>query len=221
MDVTSTTSATQTSASAAAAAGEGAVSKLNADFDMFLKLLTAQMKNQDPLDPLDTNEYTQQLVQYSQVEQSIEQTGLLKDILARFSTASVTDHAALVGQTAEIEGNSASVVDGSASWRWSADEAVEGGTAHITDAAGIQITTVSLEGLGGVISAPESDLNGFNGPYSLSIVGTNGDTVTTYGRTSITGVSLTNGVATAQTPIGAIEVEKIQSIYGAGNTPTE
>ncbi|CAA9508557.1 MAG: Flagellar basal-body rod modification protein FlgD [uncultured Sphingomonas sp.] len=41
------------------------------DFTMFLKLLTTQMQNQDPLSPMDTSQYTQQLVQYSQVEQSI------------------------------------------------------------------------------------------------------------------------------------------------------
>jgi len=221
MPVTSATSAAQNNAAAASAANEGAVSKLNADFDMFLKLLTAQMKNQDPLDPLDTNEYTQQLVQYSQVEQSIAQTGLLKDILARFNNATVTDNAALVGKTAEIEGSSASIVDGSASWRWSAEQAVEGGTAHITDATGIQVTTVALNGLDGVVSVPESQLSGFNGPYNISIIGENGDTVTTYGRTQIEGVSLTDGVSTAQTPIGAVEVEKIRSIYGAGGAPAE
>lgn len=53
------------------------------DFDMFLKLLTTQMQHQDPLSPMDTAQYTQQLVQYSQVEQSIQQTALLKEILAR------------------------------------------------------------------------------------------------------------------------------------------
>jgi len=62
---------------------QGAASKLNADFDLFVNLLTTQMKNQDPLDPVDSAQYTQQLVQYSAVEQAIEQTGTLKDIRDR------------------------------------------------------------------------------------------------------------------------------------------
>ena len=56
---------------------------LKGDFDMFLKLLTTQMRHQDPLDPMDSSEYTQQLVQFSAVEQQVEQTALLKRILAR------------------------------------------------------------------------------------------------------------------------------------------
>ena len=46
-------------------------SQLAANFDTFLLLLTAQLKNQDPLEPMDSNEFTQQLVQFSQVEQQI------------------------------------------------------------------------------------------------------------------------------------------------------
>lgn len=60
---------------------------LTGDYDMFLKLLTTQMQNQDPLDPMDSSEYTQQLVQFSAVEQQIEQTGLLREILAKLGTS--------------------------------------------------------------------------------------------------------------------------------------
>ena len=56
MTTVNTTSSTTTT-------GNAASSKLNADFTMFLKLLTTQMQNQDPLDPMDTAQYTQQLVQ--------------------------------------------------------------------------------------------------------------------------------------------------------------
>ena len=42
------------------------------NFDTFLQLLTTQLKNQNPLDPLDTNQFTQQLVQFSSVEQQLK-----------------------------------------------------------------------------------------------------------------------------------------------------
>lgn len=56
---------------------------ITGDFDMFLKLLTTQMQHQDPLNPMNSAEYTQQLVQFSGVEQQIEQVALLKQILAK------------------------------------------------------------------------------------------------------------------------------------------
>ncbi|WP_275426750.1 flagellar hook capping FlgD N-terminal domain-containing protein, partial [Enterobacter hormaechei] len=68
----------------------GSSTGLNGDFTMFLKLLTTQMQNQDPLSPMDTTQYTQQLVQYSQVEQSMAQTTTLKSILSALGTQNLT-----------------------------------------------------------------------------------------------------------------------------------
>ena len=52
--------------------------KLAEDFDQFLKLLTTQLQYQDPLDPMDSGEFTNQLVSFSQVEQSISTNKNLK-----------------------------------------------------------------------------------------------------------------------------------------------
>src|SRR3954468_8082297 len=93
--VTSATTPTATDATTAA------TSKLGADFNMFIKLLTAQMQNQDPLDPMDTAQYTQQLVQYSQVEQSIQQSGTLKSILSSLGTQNLTQASSLIGHQVE------------------------------------------------------------------------------------------------------------------------
>lgn len=60
----------------------GVASKtLSADMDTFLKLLTTQMQYQDPLDPMDASEYTNQLVQYSNVEQAIQTNSKLDNLL--------------------------------------------------------------------------------------------------------------------------------------------
>jgi flagellar basal-body rod modification protein FlgD len=131
-----------TSAANAAAAGTGAVSKLNADFDMFLKLLTTQMQNQDPLDPMDTAQYTQQLVQYSQVEQSIEQTSTLKSILASFGTQNLMQASALIGAQVETDSATAGVSASTpAQWTWSASREVASLTATIKDAQGRIVDT--------------------------------------------------------------------------------
>lgn len=52
------------------------------DFSQFLQILTTQLQNQDPLSPLDSNEFTNQLVQFSQVEQSINTNTKLDDLVA-------------------------------------------------------------------------------------------------------------------------------------------
>ena len=52
------------------------------DFSQFLQLLTTQLQNQDPLEPLDSNEFTNQLVQFSQVEQQINANTKLDDLVA-------------------------------------------------------------------------------------------------------------------------------------------
>lgn len=57
--------------------------KLFEDMEAFLYLLTQQLKYQDPLDPMDTSEYTNQLVQYAQVEQSIQTNSYLETIVAQ------------------------------------------------------------------------------------------------------------------------------------------
>lgn len=119
---------------------------LNANFDMFLKLLTTQMQNQDPLDPMDTSEYTQQLVQYSQVEQSIQQTATLKDILANLSTQDLAQSANFLGKQAELDSATAGLTaELPAQWLWQADRPIQTLTATITDASGRVVETRNLD----------------------------------------------------------------------------
>lgn len=56
--------------------------KLSGDFDQFLRLLTTQLKNQDPLEPMESSEFTNQLVMFSQVEQQINTNSSLDKMLA-------------------------------------------------------------------------------------------------------------------------------------------
>lgn len=122
-------------------------SKLNADFTMFLKLLTTQMQNQDPLDPMDTAQYTQQLVQYSQVEQSMAQTTTLKSILSSLGTQNLTQASAMIGHMVETNSNTAGLsAEKPAQWMWSAPREVGTMTATITDDKGKVVDTRTVEG---------------------------------------------------------------------------
>jgi flagellar basal-body rod modification protein FlgD len=90
---TTTTTAT-TTATAAASAG----STTGANFDTFLKLLTTQLRNQDPMSPTDPTQFVAQLAQFSQVEQQAKTNTLLQQMTAAFSSNSLTQSAALIGR---------------------------------------------------------------------------------------------------------------------------
>jgi flagellar basal-body rod modification protein FlgD len=69
------TPATSTTSSTGATNQPDAMKALSSNFSTFLTLLTTQLKNQDPTSPMDSNQFTQQLVMYSQVEQQINTNG--------------------------------------------------------------------------------------------------------------------------------------------------
>lgn len=115
------------------------------DYTMFLKLLTTQMQNQDPLKPMDTAEYTQQLVQFSQVEQATQQTGVLKDILSQLNTQQMAQASAFVGREARFDSAVAGLGADPAAWSYHVDGVPASITATIADASGKVIRTVPLD----------------------------------------------------------------------------
>src|SRR5919205_331002 len=89
---------------------------LAGNFNTFLTLLTTQLKNQNPLDPLDTNQFTQQLVQFAQVEQQMKQNDQLTTLIAIEKSAQSTTALAFVGSTVAVDGQTAVMANGKANW---------------------------------------------------------------------------------------------------------
>ena len=172
--VTATTGVAQTDTATKTPAAAATTTGIGADFSMFLKLLTTQMQNQDPLDPMDSSEYTQQLVQYSQVEQSIQQNGTLKDILASLSKQDMAQASGFIGRAGEFDSAVSGLGDKPASWTYSAPRAMTSGTLSITDAAGkiVDSRTVALTGTSGSYSWDGMLADGTKaaaGAYTLSV----------------------------------------------------
>src|SRR3954463_10382278 len=86
------------------------------NFQTFLTLLTTQLKNQNPLDPLDTNQFTAQLVQFAQVEQQLKQNDQLAALVSLQQTAQNTAALEFVGQKVGVTGNTAALSGGKAAW---------------------------------------------------------------------------------------------------------
>jgi flagellar basal-body rod modification protein FlgD len=89
------------------------------NFQTFLTLLTTQLQNQNPLDPLDTNQFTQQLVQFAGVEQQLKANDQLKSLVSIEQSAQATQALVFVGQTVAVDGSTAHF-DKSATWNLNA-----------------------------------------------------------------------------------------------------
>ena len=86
------------------------------NFQTFLKLLTTQLKHQNPLEPLDTNQFTQQIVQFAQVEQQLKSNDQLTTLVSLQRTAQSTQALSFVGETVVVDGASAPLANGRAAW---------------------------------------------------------------------------------------------------------
>ncbi|MCR5874744.1 flagellar hook assembly protein FlgD [Phenylobacterium sp. J426] len=89
--------------------------RLAESFDTFLALLTAQLKNQDPLSPLDSNQFTQQIVQMTGVEQQLLTNDLLKSLVAN-TTNGVATAVSLIGKEVRAATTDAKLQNGKAEW---------------------------------------------------------------------------------------------------------
>ena len=78
---------------------------VSGDFEVFLQMLTAQMKYQDPLNPVDSTDYATQLATFSGVEQAVLTNDLLKGLQQQFAAGGLTELAGWVGKQARLEGN--------------------------------------------------------------------------------------------------------------------
>ncbi len=94
MQVTNTTASQAANQTGNAATDTTAV---NSDYDVFLQLLTAQVKNQDPLDPMSSDDFSSQLAQFSAVEQQVKTNDLLEALGVQMSVMGMGEMATWIG----------------------------------------------------------------------------------------------------------------------------
>src|SRR3954465_7589760 len=96
--------------------GSNTGATLAGNFQTFLTLLTTQLQNQNPLDPLDTNQFTQQLVQFAGVEQQLRTNDQLASLVSLQQTTQATQALGFVGKTAVVDGATTNLSKSAASW---------------------------------------------------------------------------------------------------------
>ena len=115
--------------------------QLSSNFSTFLTLLTTQLKNQDPTAPMDSNQFTQQLVMYSQVEQQIDSNTNLKTLISQGSSNASAMTTGYLGKKVSLTNGNASLTGGAASWTYNLNTASANTQLTISDANGKNVYT--------------------------------------------------------------------------------
>lgn len=124
-------------------AAKSAMSDLSNDFDSFLKLLTAQVANQDPLKPMDSTTFVTQLAQLSQVEQSVKANTNLEQIAAKLSAAADLSGIQLIGRDVTLTTDRIETSAGSGDYTYELQGTAQNVRAEILSADGSVLRTIS------------------------------------------------------------------------------
>jgi flagellar basal-body rod modification protein FlgD len=128
------TSSTKTSSDASQ-------TQLSSDINFFLKMLTTQLKNQDPTQPLDTNQFTQQIAQYSGVQQQVNTNANLEKLLTATKQSSGTTAVSYLGREVETKGDSGEVSGGQGAFSYILPRAAATVDISIKNASGATVFT--------------------------------------------------------------------------------
>lgn len=133
--VTSAPASTAAASTTTTSASGADQQMIASNFTTFLQLLTTQLKNQNPLDPLDTNQFTQQLVQFAQVEQQMKSNDQLSSLVTIEKSAQATTALAYVGANVVVDGATTNVANGNGTWSFNVSKPATA-TVTIKDSTG-------------------------------------------------------------------------------------
>ena len=220
MDIGALTNAAGTGSSGAAAR-----SSISNTFDTFLTLLTTQLQYQDPIDPLNTDEFTNQLVQFSQVEQQISSNDKLEALLNQASFNQISFAASLTGKAAEIRGSHLAF-DGQSSVEIGYDMPVgaTSATLSIRNERGSVVFSTAADTTAGrhPFTWDGQSLDGSTAPagtYGITVAGTDSEGNAIAASTSVvrrvTGVDLSGDAILVETAAGSFDLNDILAIRDA------
>ncbi|HSM95758.1 MAG TPA: flagellar hook capping FlgD N-terminal domain-containing protein [Rhizomicrobium sp.] len=124
-----------TNASSSTGSG-GALTDLSGNFDTFLTLLTTQLQNQDPMNPMNSDQFTQELVQFSGVEQQINTNDNLKQLISLQQGSASNNAISYLGKSITITNGSGALSDGAAHWSYALGGAAASTTLTVKDSSG-------------------------------------------------------------------------------------
>jgi flagellar basal-body rod modification protein FlgD len=203
------TSASGTSGTTAATAAAAVSSAQNT----FLTLLTTQLQNQDPLDPTNTDTFTQELISLSGVQEQVQSNNTLSSISTDLTSITQANGLGYVGKTVSATGETTPLQSGEAQWSYSLASNAASVSLSVLDSTGTQVfqttgdTSAGLHSFSwnGVTSGGTTDTNG-DFTLKVTAVDGNGNAVTTSTNLvgQVTGVDTSNGSTLLQ--VGDVSV---------------
>ena len=177
---------------------------LASNLDNFLTILTTQLQYQDPLSPMDTNEFTNQLVMFTGVEQQVQQNQKLEELIALQANNLAIGAVTYIGKTVEASGNTTMMIGGNADYSYVLPQNAKSATVQITDASGKLVFSQAVDATAGRhdLSWDGIDQNGFpqsDGAYTFTVSALDSNDVlidveqSVFGK--VTGVELAEGLA--------------------------
>ena len=230
MTVAATTIAPVTTPAAKPDATAKGIASLADNFNTFLSLLTTQLKNQDPTAPLDSNQFTQQLVQMTGVEQQLNGNTLLKQLVANTSNG-ISTAVTLIGKTVKAASDTANLTGGKAQWTYNLPAGASDLKVQVLDPRGniVHAEAPSSRAAGDhAFSWNGKDLAGAQlpngGTYTLRVTATaaGGATLatTSYVQGVVTGVTQNNGATSITVNGGPVDWSKVVSVDQPAQTAT-
>lgn len=222
MSLASVAAQQSTSSSAAAQTGSAALTSLDSNFTDFLNMLMTQLQNQDPTSPMDTNQFTSELVQFSSVEQQIETNQSLTQLIQLTQGGEIIQGSAMIGKQVTAQSTQVPLQNGSATVNISAP-AAEPVAVTITNTNGVVVYQGSFNAVAGnnTWTWNGKDTSGSTVPdglYTLTPTGTNtngsSSTLSFTVTGTATGVQESNN--TVQLELGTLAVP-FSSITSVGN----
>lgn len=205
--------------------GADARSSISGTFDTFLTLLTTQLQYQDPIDPLNTDEFTNQLVQFSQVEQQISSNDKLDALLNQSGFNQVSFAASLTGKAAEVRGSDLAFNGQTPiGFGYEMPPGATSATLSIRDERGTIVYSTGAEITSGrhPFTWDGQSLDGSTAPagtYSISVTGPDSEGNTLFASTSVvrlvTGVDLSGDAILVETADGSFDLNDILAIRDA------
>jgi flagellar basal-body rod modification protein FlgD len=227
MSIASVATQQSTAAAATAASGSAASSpaadplaSLSSNFNNFLSMLMTQLKNQDPTSPMDTNQFTSELVQFSSVEQQINTNTRLTQLIQLTQGGEVMQASAMTGKQVTASSDHVPLQNGKGTIQFSTTTA-QPVDISIFDANGAKLSDSMLMSSAGTNTWSWNGTDGSgrtvpDGSYKFAVIGANVDGTTTALAASVigkaTGVqSQSNGM---QLELGALSIDfsKVQSV---------
>jgi len=215
----STSGVGTTTSTAAQATLNSGLSTIANNYTSFLQLLTTQLQNQDPLSPMDTDQFTQQITEMTGVQQQLLSNQLLQQLVNQ-SQGGVTNAVNLIGKTVSANGSTAMLQNNTATFAYNLPAQAAKVTGTITDSNNAVIWSGQLPGTGagaqsftwnGENMAGQGQTNG--NLYSMTVTATNSAgqalTPTTTVQGTVSAVQQVNGqtlvtVGSDQVPLSSV-----------------